>query len=178
VINLLTAIAIFITGLLAGIYWQGSYDPSVSSAPAMVTPEVAKIEKEEIKPAKLKVYKQEAKDKLPLPEKIKDDKDEHVISASQIKGDGQDHTVITVVNAATGEATTIDHKKPLPWLAQEKKSEFRLDYGLKGYIAPTPVGRLSFRSELVRVKGLVLGLNTSLDFDGEYFLGGGVGYRW
>jgi len=176
--NLLAAIAIFITGLLAGLYWQNSETSSGTSTIAIVAPEIEEVEKEEIKPSKLKVYKPGAKDKLPLPDKIKDDKDEHVISASQIKGDGHDHTVITVVNATTGEATTIDHKKPLPWLALEKKSEFRLDYGLKGYAAPTLVGRLSFRSELVRVKGLVLGLNTSLDFDGEYFLGGGVGYRW
>lgn len=176
--NLVTAIAIFVAGLLAGAYWPGLSMPIENTKIATPAPEVEKVGKEEIKPEKLKVYKPEAKDKLPLPDKIKDDKDEHVISASQIKADDHDHTVITTVNSRTGESTTVDHKKSLPWLALEKKSEFRLDYGLKGYLIPTPVGRLSFRSELLRVKGTVLGLNTSLDFDGEYFIGGGIGYRW
>jgi len=61
--NLLTVIAIFITGLLAGIYWPGSNTPVNPSAQAIVAPEVVKIEKEEIEPKKLKVYKPEAKTK-------------------------------------------------------------------------------------------------------------------
>ena len=146
--NLLAALMIFLAGLLAGVYWPVSTKPAGNTEVAMVAPEVGKIEKEEIVPKKLKVYKPGAKDKLPLPDNIKNNKDDHVINASKIKNDDRDHTVITVVNSETGESTTFDHKEPLPWLALERKSEIRLDYGIKRYQAV------------------------------EYFLGGGVGYRW
>lgn len=176
--NLIAAIAIFIAGILAGVYWPQPSQPDTGSKVAEVAPQLSGIAKEEIKPEKLKVYKPEAKDKLPLPQDIKKDKDEHVIDASKIKGDGHDHTVITVVNDKTGESTTIDYKEPLPWLSIERKRELRLDYGYKGNPLPVPVLRLTYRADFIQSKMFHAGINTSLDSDLEYFIGLGLGWRF
>jgi hypothetical protein len=150
----------------------------VDNTPAIVAPAILAVAKEEVKLVKIQAYKQEAKAVLPLPQKIKDDQAEHVVAATQTPDDDHKHTVTTVVNVDTGETTTIDHKEPLPWLAVEKSNELRVDYGYKGDPNPLPVARLSFRADLVQVKALHFGLNTSLDFDGEYFVGVGVGWKF
>ena len=146
--------------------------------PAIVSPLIDGIGKEEIHPEKIEVYKGEAKKKLPIPQEKKDDPASHVAAATETPADGHKHTITTVINADTGEVDTYDHKEPLPWLSAEKTSEIRLDYGIKGHPYPQPVIRISFRADLIQIKSLHFGINTTLDFDGEYFAGGGIGWKF
>lgn len=176
--NILISLVVFIAGLLTGLFWPSSSTPPANSNQATIAPEVAQIEKEEIKPTTLKVYKTKAKDKLPIPQDIKRDENEHVLIASKIKNDGHDHTVITVVNDKTGEATTIDHKNPLPWLAVERKRELRLEYGYKNNISPVSVFRLTYRADFIQSKMFHAGISTSLDSDLEYFIGAGISWKF
>ena len=175
-IGLLSILVIAISGWFA--YHLVHKPAPVDSTPAVAAPAVVGIAKEETKLTKIQVYKQEAKTTLPIPQEIKNDKAEHIVAATQTPDDGHKHVIVTAVNTDTGQTVTIDHKEPLPWLTVEKHNELRLDYGYKGNPTPIPVTRVSFRMELVQVKALHFGLNTSLDVGGEYFIGGGVGWKF
>lgn len=177
--KLIGLLAVMVIAVTSWFAYHLTHKPApVDNTSAIVAPAVVDTPKEEVKISKILVYKQKAKADLPIPQAIKDDKAEHVVAATQTPDDDHKHIITTVVNTDTGQTTTIDHKEPLPWLAVEKKNELRLDYGYKGNPNPLPVARLSFRSDLVQIKALHLGVNTSLDFDGEYFIGAGVGWRF
>jgi hypothetical protein len=162
------ALVAVVAAVLSALYFMPAEKPADNSRVATEAPDVAKIDKKPITPAKVWVYDDKAKDKLPLPNDIKNNPDEHVFAASKVEG----HTVTTMINLTTGEATTIDHKDPLPWLALVKLNELRLDYGLNG------VMRLSYRHDIVQIKAFHFGINTTLDSNGSYFIGAGVGYRF
>jgi len=81
-----------------------------------------------------------------------------------------------LIDSKTGESTTVEQALPKPWLSAESKSEIRLDYGIKNDLAR--VLRLSARMDLIQVKSLHAGVNASVDSDGTFFAGGGIGYKF
>lgn len=166
--------------ILAGLFaWMLFYkppEPVGTTVVATPAPEVAKVPKVNIKPPAVKVYAPAAKDKLNLPDQVRANAFAHVLSSSAVKADDHPHTITTVLDEQTGEVIAFDRRDPLPWLAGENSGEIRVDYGIKNGM--TRVGRLSLRESLVQVKALHLGGQASIDTDGQYFVGVGVGWKF
>lgn len=148
-------------------------DTTVLAKPA---PELKHAPRQDIAPPKVAVYTPPAKKKLGLPTSVQDDPNKYVLDSAKLPSDTHPHTVTTVIDAKTGDVQTYDRRDPLPLLAAEQTGELRLDYGIKnGFIK---VARLSLREDLLQVKAFHAGINASLDADGQYFIGVGVGWRW
>lgn len=161
-----------ISAILSAWYFKPSTGDGIIAAE---NPAIRDIGKETIAPVKVEVYKQGAKDKLPLPDDVKKDSDKHVISSTQMPADDHKHTVTTIIDATTGTSTTYDHREPLPWLRLEKRNEFRIDYGFK---LTGAAFRMSYRVDLLQIKALHFGINTNVDSDGSYFVGAGGGFKF
>lgn len=142
---------------------------------AQEAPQLAHIATESIKLPSVRVFKSEAKKKVPLPVEIQNNQDLHVIASSKVPINLNPQNVTSVINEKTGEVTTFITREPLPWLRAEQTGEARIDYGWKG---ARSVARLSAREDLLQVKALHAGVDATLDSDGQYFVGFGVGYRW
>ena len=142
---------------------------------APVAPQVAHVKTITIQPAQVKVYAPEAKQKLNLPADVQSNPSIYALSATRIKPDLRPQTIVTTLDASTGEAITYARRDPLPWLAAQQTGELRLDYGYKGI---SPVMRLSAREELLQVKALRLGVIGTIDSDGQFFIGAGAAVRW
>ena len=83
-----------------------------------------------------------------------------------------------MIDANTGETTTLDRVEPLPWLAVSTKTEIGAFYGVKN---GAPAFRIQAQQELLRVKALHLGAVASADVargDIDTFVGAGVWARW
>lgn len=145
-------------------------------SPAKPLPQVADVPKEYIKPPQVKVYAPTAKKKLELPPDVQNDPDLYVLSTARLPGDSSRQNVTTLINRNTGETETLVRREPAPWLAAEQTGELRLDYGIKN--GRVRAGRLSLHEDLVQIRALHLGVQASLDTDGQYFAGAGVGWRW
>jgi hypothetical protein len=143
---------------------------------AIESPRVADTPKEDIKPPKVAVYTQPAKKELGLPADVQADPHKHVLDAEVVKPDDHPTTVVTVIDDLTGKVETTVRREPLPWLAAEFRREVRIDYGMKR--GGVKVERLSFRADLLQMKSVHAGINANLDSDGDYFVGGGLGYRF
>lgn len=171
----LVALLILLAGLVLWMF-QPEPQPVDTWRPAAPDKRLAAVPKKDIAPPKVAVYTAPAKQKLKLPDEIKDDPNKYVLTSTRLPKDTHPHTVTTVIDAKTGDVQTYDRREPLPWLAAEQTGELRLDYGIKnGFIK---VARLSLREDLLQVKAFHAGINASIDADGKYFIGVGVGYRW
>lgn len=165
-------------GVFAWIIWPAPA-PVLPMVPAAPAPVLKAVEMVSIAPPAVKVYAPKAKTKLKLSATVQADPAQHVIAASQVRADERPHTVITLLDERTGEATTYDRADPLPWLAPETRGELGISYGLRGDgNAGVPIGRLSLRQNLLQIKALRLGAQANIDQDGEWFVGLGVFYRW
>lgn len=133
--------------------------------------------------APVQVYAPRAKTKLKLPPALQQNAGVHVLAATRVKPDLHPQTVVTTLNSKTGQTETLIRREPYPWMSAEQTGEIRIDYGYKmGFSSPDkgrPGGvRLSLREDLLQLKALHLGINASIDSDGQMFAGAGVGYRW
>lgn len=145
--------------------------------PADVAPQVAHVPTVAVPmAAPIRVYAPAAKAKLNLPAAIVAAPNKHVAAATRIKPDQHPQTVVTVVDTSTGDVETITRKEPLPWIAREHTGELQLSAGIKNGMAR--VGRISLREDLLQIKSFHLGAQASLDTDGQYFVGAGVGWKW
>lgn len=169
--------ATWIAAVVAALWWYLTPPPAQVGqwTTATTAPQIKNVPDATITPAKVIVKAPIAKKKLKLPPEIQDDPNKHVLDAVRIKKDTHPVTVTTVIDEATGEVKTIVRREPLPWLALEQTGELRLDYGWKG---GQQVMRLSLREDLLQVKALHAGVNLTLDSDGDYFVGAGVGWQW
>lgn len=145
-------------------------------APAEVAPQVESVPKQDIKPPRVRAYAPAAKAKLRLPDGMLNDPSIYVLGSSSLPSDTHPQTVTTVIDEQTGEVQTIVRREPLPWLAAEQHGELRLDAGVKNGLAK--VVRLTLREDLLQVKALHADINASIDTDGQYFIGAGVGLKW
>lgn len=178
--NLHTPRLLIVLAFVAGaaVYFAFKPDqapPGVHNT-ATPAPEVAKVptERVEIVPP-IQVYKPAAKKKLKLPEPVQQDAAQHVIASSKTANDERQHTITTVIDANTGNATTYDRVDPLPWISVNTKSEVGLYYGYRG---GEQVVRLQGKQELLQVKAMHLGAIATVDSDGETFVGAGLWARW
>lgn len=170
--------------LLAGLVvlatsWQTFRDkpaPVGSTVVAKPAAELRGAQHQDITPPKVPVYAPPVKKKLGLPPVVQDDPNKYVLDSVKLPNDTHPHTVTTVIDATTGEVQTFDRRDPLPWFKPEQTGEVRIDYGIKNGMGT--VARLTFREDLLQVKALHAGIHATLDTDGQYFIGGGVGWRW
>lgn len=170
-------IALALVAVVA-VYFAFKPDPAppgvhVESTPA---PEVANVptERVEIAPP-IQVYKPDAKKKLNLPEPVQQDAAQHVIASSKTANDERQHTITTVIDANTGNATNYDRVDPLPWIAVSTKSQVGLFYGYRG---GEQIVRLQGQQELLQIKAMRVGAIATVDSDGETFVGAGLWARW
>lgn len=161
-----------------GLWYEMKPDPAPVNqwSPAQEAHQVADVPKTDITPPKVEVYASSAKQKLNLPPAVQADQHAHVVEATHVRPDDHPETVTTMIDDQTGKTETMIQRDPLPWLAAEQTGELRFDYGLKN--GGAKVGRLSVREDLIQVKALHAGVDATLDTDGQYFLGAGVGYKW
>jgi hypothetical protein len=143
---------------------------------AKVAPQVTAVPKRIIHPREVKVYAQAAKANLKLPDSMRNDTAIHVLDSSRLPSDDHPQTVTTVIDENTGEVQTLVRREPLPWLAAEHRGELRLDAGIKNGL--DRVWRIALREDLLQVKSLHAGINASINTDGQYFVGAGVGWKW
>lgn len=165
--------------LIAGtIMWMFTPAPEPVNEWKPATPDrtLNNVPKVDIAPKKVRVYSASAKTKLKLPPAVQDDPHTHVLGSARLPKDTHPQTVVTTINEQTGEVQTYTRREPLPWLAVEQTGELRLGYGIKNGMARAV--RLTLREDLLQVKALHAGINASIDTDGQYFAGVGVGWRW
>jgi len=170
---------LFIVGTLIVTVWNFFKEvpkPINQWTPAQPAPQVKDVPKVDITPTKVKVYAPKAKGKLDLPPAITNDPDVHVLDTTRVSSNDHPVTIISLIDEKTGEVQTLVRSEPLPWLAAEQRGELRFDVGIKNGI--DTIGRLTVREDLLQVKALHAGLHASLDSDGRWFAGGGVGFRW
>jgi hypothetical protein len=175
-ILLLVALALAGSALFGWNYFSPPPVPVAQWAQAKEAPQLKGVVKQNLITQKVAVYAPAAKQKLNLPANIQNDASQYVLSSSRLPKDTHPATVTTVLDESTGEVQTYIRREPLPWLAPEQTGELRIDVGYKNGM--TRAGRLTFREDLLQVKALHAGLNASIDTDGQYFVGAGVGYRW
>ena len=117
-----------------------------------------------------------AKDKLDLPDPVKQNPKKHVTAAVIIKPDERPQSVVSIFDEATGQTDTLTQRMSYPMLATEQRGQLWLGYGIK--TSGERVGRILLREDLLQVMALHAGVGATLDTDGGYFVGAGVAYRW
>lgn len=167
--------------IVAGLYFYFKPEPAPTNVhmPAKPAPQVAhETTVPVVAKAPLKVYRQEVKRKLKLPDPVQANPEQHVVASSRTAPDERPHTITTVLDTSTGEFTTLDRAEPLPWIAVSTKTEVGAFYGIKN---GQPAFRVQAQQELLRVKALHLGAVASADMVGgevDTFVGVGVWARW
>lgn len=161
---------------LAWNYFRDKPAPVGTTVLAKPAAELRGVPRQDIAPPKVPVYAPPAKKKLDLPADVQNDPNKYVLDSVKLPNDTHPHTVTTVIDEKTGEVQTFVRRDPLPWFKPEQTGEVRIDYGIKN--GGIRVARLTFREDLLQVKALHVGVNATLDTDGQYFVGGGVGWRW
>lgn len=170
------AVGLLLAACCAWWYFTPEPAPVDSWTPAQASPQVAPVPKQTIHPSKVRAYAPAAKAKLKLPDSMLNDPSVYVLDSSLLPSDTHPQTVTTVIDEQTGEVQTVVRREPLPWLAAEHRGELRLDAGIKNGLSR--VGRISLREDLLQVKALHAGINASVDTDGQFFVGAGVGWKW
>ncbi len=174
--TMLIVVAVAACGVCALIFWPATPTSAPRISVATPAPELRQAAPTVvIKPSMVRVHSPAAKARLKLPAAVSADAGQHVLAASQVRADERPHTLITLLDERTGEATTFDRADPLPWLAPETRGELGISYGIRDGM---PVGRLSLRQNLLQLKSVRLGATATLDQDGQWFAGVGAFYRW
>jgi hypothetical protein len=156
------------------IYQKPVAGPVGQPQEATKAPEVAKVPKEEIKPAKVLVYSQNAKQKIKLPDSAKNDPAIAVLDSSTIPASGHSMTFTETFNTNTGDTVGYLTTDPYPWLAMESEKRFTVAYGIKNQ--GVKVFRFQYSQELVQIKAFHFGPMITLDSDGHGFAG--LAGRW
>ena len=172
----LEVLGLFVAAVLLWWHFLPDHAPVGQPKLAKTAPELNGEQKQPITPPKVQAYAPPAKRKLGLPADVQDDPNKYVLDSVKLPNDTHPHTVTTVIDATTGEVQTFDRRDRLPWFRPEQTGEARIDYGIKNGMAK--VARLTVREDLLQVKALHAGIHATLDTDGMYFVGAGVGWRW
>jgi hypothetical protein len=156
------------------VYQKPVSGPVGQPQEATKAPEVAKMSKDEIKPAKVLGYSQDAKQKVKIPESAKKDPAIVVLDSSTIPPSDHPITFTESLNINTGETTAHITTDPYPWLAMENEKRFTFAYGLKN--GGVKAFRFQYSHELVQVNALHAGPLVTIDTDGKGFAG--LAVRW
>lgn len=133
------------------------------------------VPKKDITPPKVPVYAGKAKDKLKLPDDVKDDPNKYVLTSTKLPNDTHQQTVTTVIDSETGEVQTFTRREPLPWLAVEQTGEIGIGYGFKN---GQKAGHLFAREELLQIKAAHLGAGVHLFTDGTNMVELTMAVKW
>lgn len=117
-----------------------------------------------------------AKEKLDLPDEVKENPSQHVAAAVVVRSDERPQSVATIFDESTGEFSSLTQRMEYPWLQAEQRGQVWVGYGLKTQGAQ--VGRILVREDLLQLKAIHLGVTASADTDGSALIGVGAAYRW
>lgn len=170
-ISLRTAIEAAVVAMIA-LAWTFGH-PSTQSAPDVhpATPAVPNAPIVTINPKKIDTLAPSVKKKLELPP---DDK--YVLAASKVDCDNHPHTLVTEFDDTTGKVTTIDKREPLPWFSLRRTGYLRFGTGIR--TGAGTIQRVALAEELVQIKAWSFGMDSSIDSDGEGYVGVHVQYGW
>lgn len=181
--NSLIALCAFMATLADGIIigaWLCHKDPEPAGewTKPKQDSRIADTGTETIKPqdCAVVVAKPGAKKKLDLPPEVQADPKKHVTTAVIIQPDERPQSVVSIFNEATGTTDMLTQRLAYPWLAIEQRGQLWAGYGLKPN--GERAGRILLREDLLQLSALHLGAHASIDTDGQWFAGVGVGYRW
>lgn len=170
-----------ILALLAAYFtFRPDTAPTGAHMEATPAPELRKEETVDVVVAPpIKVYKPQVKEKLNLPDVVKDDPRKHVVASTRTPADERAHTVTTLLDESTGKFVTYDRAEPPPWVAVNTRSEVGVYYGLK---RGEQVIRLEGRQTVLQVKAVHVGAVASADIGTvgsvDTFVGVGAWARW
>lgn len=168
--------AVIVLLLAAGwTFWPRDAAPVGESVALPPAKEVHTVERIIERPRIVYVYPEKTKTDLDLPADVKHDGAKKVTATGKLDAEDRPYTLSSVLDTATGESRVYARPDPLPWLAPGRTGSASVAYGLKN---GEPNVRLAAEQELLRVKRLRLGVNSTLDQDGEWFAGASVAYRW
>jgi hypothetical protein len=169
----LAVAAIAILAIIGWFWFKPSPPPVGEHVPARIAPQVKGIPKVDLKVPKVKVYASIAKAKLKLPAADVANPDIHVIESSRIEPDIHPQTITTLIDAGTGETTTLIRREPDPWFALKKTGALGLNYdairGLK---------TLYVRQDLLQSKAIFFSGSASIRSDLDKAAGFQIEYRW
>lgn len=152
--------------------WGGQTGTAVQSTPA---PQVSGLSPVIVPTKQVKAMPPAAKRKLNLPDPVRANPAQHVVSASRVDPDIRPHTITTVLDVETGQTATYDTPEPMPWASITPRGEAGVAYGLRD---GSPMGRLFLRQGLVNVKAARVGLEGQVDQDGRWFAGVTLSVHW
>lgn len=165
---------IFVAVVIAVMAWYLNVKtpaPVAVYEKAQTAPEVKYVPKVEYRVKLVKVYAPSAEKKLGVTLAP----GQKVVAASKISPSLRSQTVVSTIDAS-GNIETQVRLDPYPWLAAEATGELRVDYGIKNGLQKA--ARISFSEDFIEVKQFHAGVNSSLDSDGAWFVGVGVGYKF
>lgn len=116
-----------------------------------------------------------AKDKLDLPDPVKQDPKKHVTSAVIIQSDERPQSVVSIFDEATGQTDTLTQRMAYPLLATEQRGRFGVGGGFK---SGKQVGHVYLGETLLQIKGWHAGGAVHLFTDGSHLEELVVEYRW
>lgn len=116
-------------------------------------PALAQVAKEPVKLTNctVQVYAKAAKHHVSLPENLAKDDNVMVADATEVAADDHPTEVAETVNAQTGATEMVVTRKPLPWLAFDRRYEIG---AYAGYVNSLLQGTLEVRADLMQTKAL------------------------
>jgi hypothetical protein len=116
-----------------------------------------------------------AKNKLNLPPEIQNDPNKYVLGTAKLPADTHPSTIVPVFDVSTGKTEINVRRDPLPWLAAESAGYVSVGYGIKSGVGK--VFRLGAGYDVLQVKALHMGVDSTMDGDGKGYVGAHIEYR-
>jgi hypothetical protein len=175
---LIAALVLFFAGVVTGAWLANKPTPPAGEWTAPKKDgRIADVGTEPIKPKDCTVIaaKPAAKEKLGLPDQVKQDPKKHIISAVIIQPDERPQSCVGIFDEFTGKTDTLTQRMAYPLLATEQRGRFGL---AAGYKTGQRVGHIYLGETLVQVKGWHVGGALHLFTDRDHVEEVVVEYRW
>lgn len=175
---LIVALVLFFAGVVTGAWLANKPTPPAGewSAPKK-DGRITDVGTEPIKPRDCTVIaaKPSAKDKLGLPDQVKQDPKKHVTSAVIIPPDERPQSAAAIFDEGDGRTYILTQRMDYPLLATEQRGRFGLGGGFK---SGQRIGHLYLGETLVQIKGWHVGGALHLFTDRDHVEEMVVEYRW
>lgn len=125
----------------------------------------------------VKVYKENVKKKLPIPESVRSNANIQITDSSVIRPSEYTTTATSVLDLSTGATTTYFAESPSPWFSLEDRGSLSLEVGMKRG-AMQPVGRVNLHGDFLQTKRIHWGASATAYTDGDWYVGAGGTVRW
>lgn len=175
---LIAALVLFFAGVVTGAWLANKPTPPAGEWTAPKKDgRIADVGTEPIKPKDCTVIaaKPAAKDKLDLPDQVKQDPKKHVTSAVIVKPSERPQSVVGIFDEATSQTDTLTQLMAYPLLATEQRGRFGL---AGGYKSGQRVGHVYLGETLLQVKGWHVGGELHLFTDRDHVEEVVVEYWW